>query len=998
MGKKQMEVSYKSDWRSLYILTIVAFLGAFKIGNNSNIWAYIKTVSHDQDVSESFLGYMISIANAGNLCAAFLAGWISNLLQHTKPALLTGKVFAIIGGVLFLLAEVIDSSQKAIFLAMELTFGVGLGFSSVARTYIAMASSEKSRSRAVAMISLAVMVGHATAPFVTGLMTRLKYPGYELGSTGLNLHLYSAPVYLLIITAVVSIVLLLICFDGKMRLMKTAKPIENGLEDKKIKAPIDPSTLPKGQRFDTLAVFICCATRLLSTVGAVYAHVLAAPYMMASFQWDGPQYVLINSIIHTINGLIGVAWSLIYISGCLKDRLSERRAIVIAILMKLMFFVVTYPWPVYDSTIQYEVLAVNETTNKTKILEHGCKAAYAWCKETPAINPWLYCVAKVLLLGVSMPLMHLNLDILYSKILGNIKQGTMQGAFIICGDILQVIGPVVITQVYKTHGVKPIWVAIIGTMFVILSLWLVFYRRMISSTRRMQQIVDSTSMDSEMNTKKQLGSKVSCITNSIGDKMVFKWKRRSNDYSVDTVDAEPRTDWTSMYIVALVAFIGSVHTHCINPAVWPYMKLLIPNVSENFFGLLNSLMGVGIVLAAPLAGFLSNYLKDTTLPMLTGKILAIVSCFLYMMIELVEVDAKYVLFVAFMLILGLSIGAANIYRTHVAMGSTEDDRPKAVAICNLAPAIGIFVGPVAQILFTMLGYPGIPLLFGTHLNLYTAPVIMVVLISLIGAFSLIFLFDGPEDKSSTSSSNSEDATGYDKVAFGICLYTRMLVNFCVLNINVVGIPYSMTAFQWSSEKSVLYISICMLLVGLNICFWNLLYIFWDLRKKLSERRAIIISIFGMLLAYVLTYPYPFIEETIPYQNLTGNGTELLGCKPEFKWCAETPRVNMYVFLGSLITVLGFSFPLCEINLNILFSKILGNIKQGTLQSLMIISGEILTIFGPILFTKVYTASGPTHLWQFEIFVLSISIVLWLIFYRRMIGKSKRLAAQSDQLK
>lgn len=96
-----------------------------------------------------------------------------------------------------------------------------------------------------------------------------------------------------------------------------------------------------------------------------------------------------------------------------------------------------------------------------------------------------------------MPLMHLNLDILYSKILGNIKQGTMQGAFIICGDILQVIGPVVITQVYKTHGVKPIWVAIIGTMFVILSLWLVFYRRMISSTRRMQQIVDSTSMDSE---------------------------------------------------------------------------------------------------------------------------------------------------------------------------------------------------------------------------------------------------------------------------------------------------------------------------------------------------------------------------------------------------------------------------------------------------------------------------------------------------------------------
>jgi hypothetical protein len=130
-----------------------------------------------------------------------------------------------------------------------------------------------------------------------------------------------------------------------------------------------------------------------------------------------------------------------------------------------------------------------------------------------------------------------------------------------------------------------------------------------------------------------------------------------------------------------------------------------------------------------------------------------------------------------------------------------------------------------------------------------------------------------------------------------------------------------------------------------------------------------------------------------------------GCNPEFAWCATTPRVNMFIFFGSLITVLGFSYPLVQINLDILFSKILGNIKQanvytlmiififrqGTLQSHMIICGEVLTIFCPLLFTKVYTASGPTYLWQFEIVVISISILLWLFFYKRMIGKSKRMA-------
>jgi hypothetical protein len=42
------------------------------------------------------------------------------------------------------------------------------------------------------------------------------------------------------------------------------------------------------------------------------------------------------------------------------------------------------------------------------------------------------------------------------------------------------------------------------------------------------------------------------------------------------------------------------------------MKIQIPGVSENFFGFLNSLNGIGIVLAAPLAGKASNMLKDTT--------------------------------------------------------------------------------------------------------------------------------------------------------------------------------------------------------------------------------------------------------------------------------------------------------------------------------------------------------------------------------------------------
>jgi hypothetical protein len=50
-------------------------------------------------------------------------------------------------------------------------------------------------------------------------------------------------------------------------------------------------------------------------------------------------------------------------------------------------------------------------------------------------------------------------------------------------------------------------------------------------------------------------------------------------------------------------------------------------------------------------------------------------------------------FIVFELFLGVSVGAANIYRAHIAMASTERDRPRAVGICSLAPALGLLVGP-----------------------------------------------------------------------------------------------------------------------------------------------------------------------------------------------------------------------------------------------------------------------------------------------------------------
>jgi hypothetical protein len=77
--------------------------------------------------------------------------------------------------------------------------------------------------------------------------------------------------------------------------------------------------------------------------------------------------------------------------------------------------------------------------------EPGCRLTQQWCAETPAISPTLYCVSHVVCLSIALPLMMLNIEMLFSTILGPIKQGTQFGIFLVCGEALNVAGPIIMT-------------------------------------------------------------------------------------------------------------------------------------------------------------------------------------------------------------------------------------------------------------------------------------------------------------------------------------------------------------------------------------------------------------------------------------------------------------------------------------------------------------------------------------------------------------------------
>lgn len=84
--------------------------------------------------------------------------------------------------------------------------------------------------------------------------------------------------------------------------------------------------------------------------------------------------------------------------------------------------------------------------------------------------------------------------------------------------------------------------------------------------------------------------------------------------------------------------------------------------------------------------------------------------------------------------------------------------------------------------------------------------------------------------------------------------------------------------------------------------------------------------------YILKFYFILVNNLLINTTTTVNVSKdknfSLGCSPNFDWCATTPAVNMYLFLSLIILTLGIALPLSSINLDILFSKILGcSVKQ-----------------------------------------------------------------------
>uniref|UniRef100_A0A914DM25 Major facilitator superfamily (MFS) profile domain-containing protein n=1 Tax=Acrobeloides nanus TaxID=290746 RepID=A0A914DM25_9BILA len=68
---------------------------------------------------------------------------------------------------------------------------------------------------------------------------------------------------------------------------------------------------------------------------------------------------------------------------------------------------------------------------------------------------------------------------LFSRIIGPRRQGTQQGMLQMSGSVARMAGPILISFLYTQYGPRIAWIMEGGVILLTVSLWMIFYRRMV---------------------------------------------------------------------------------------------------------------------------------------------------------------------------------------------------------------------------------------------------------------------------------------------------------------------------------------------------------------------------------------------------------------------------------------------------------------------------------------------------------------------------------------
>ncbi|CAJ0955479.1 unnamed protein product, partial [Mesorhabditis belari] len=460
--------------------------------------------------------------------------------------------------------------------------------------------------------------------------------------------------------------------------------------------------------------------------------------------------------------------------------------------------------------------------------------------------------------------------------------------------------------------------------------------------------------------------------------------------SMSTVDEDnlPPTNWRKIGIAGLMWFLCAVENTVIGMSEWPYMHQIDKAATTQFFGFVTSSSRTGHAFFALAFSYWGYKLGKCRWPLMVGRLMALLGVCMYLCVEFIPENRRYWMLACYFLF-GVGSSSTTLLRGYIADVSHPKDRSRAYAVSTVAHLISIVCGPIIQLCFTRIKYPGYEIIPGKlRFNIYSAPISCALLTNIIAIYVVaVFWVETGKERPQKAKIYSQSIIGKVKEFLGrkdikwplilVCWYQKMMSHLSIVAIATIASPLFMMAFNWDGQKTVLISSISHIFVGVLSITVSCIYIFGKLGHYVSARFSYLIGLLISVLLYVLTYPWPTLSQPLPLYNATTGS----GCDPNvYSWCFTEKAMPAVFWIPIVVLVMGVGLPFAMISIDTIYSKVLGDVDQNVMQGVYIFIEDIMMIGGPIYASTIFTEFGQSWLWFSNVIFTAIAIFVWIAFY------------------
>ncbi|XP_059622358.1 major facilitator superfamily domain-containing protein 8 [Phlebotomus argentipes] len=448
---------YRQRWYSVRVIYFTMFL--MSLGFSiilTGIWPYLNKL--DPQAGKDFMGYIVGANPFGQMLFSPLFGWWSNKLSSIRVPLLISLAIFTTASAVYSSIEILPSHHKYWMLFSRFFVGVSSSNIAVCRSYLSAATRLKERTGAVAMVSLAQVLGFVVGPAIQAAVTQLGEHGLIIPGV-FHLNMYTAAGWINVLLGIGNFCMFLPTFFKERRIAAKEVMILQGKGDER--------ETWKSIKPDYFSAWTLIVAFFILVFNFVLLETLGTSLTMDQFAWSKMEALSYMGILMSVGAVIACV-TFVAINPLCK-RFDERKVL----LWGGFFFMVLgralyIPW---GSAPPIIAEMGNGTVSDTEIL--GCPSTQEWCRTTPAMTIMQFLLGYITT-SIGYPIGVTLIQTIFSKILGPRPQGTWMGLMTGSGCLSRVLGPVFVGYIYTRLGT--FWTFGVTTvMMAVAMIWLCLF-------------------------------------------------------------------------------------------------------------------------------------------------------------------------------------------------------------------------------------------------------------------------------------------------------------------------------------------------------------------------------------------------------------------------------------------------------------------------------------------------------------------------------------------